>query len=151
MFIQGALANVGREITTDELLRYLSSNIPESEFFKLQPPPGTMMAAAIDWRCLLYDAAAIATIGQVLWGAYVEFVKPIHDKNQNSDAAIFIQIKNEHGQSDQFMIGKEFKDREIFIQKFNSSVKRLNLESPKSMPSQEIDEIKHSGYWVHIK
>lgn len=151
MFIQGALANVNREVSTDDLLRFLSDEVPEGIFFKFQPPPGRIVAAAIDWRALLYDAVAIATIATALWGAYDKFIKPIHEMDHGSNSAIFIQMKNKAGESDQFMIGGDIKDKEILIQRFQDSARRLKLDSSKNVPIEELEEIKHSGYWIRIK
>ncbi|WP_287880935.1 hypothetical protein [Aquitalea sp.] len=151
MFIQGALANINREVSTDDLLRFLSVEVPQGIFFKFQPPPGTTVAAAIDWRALLYDAAAVATIATALWSAYDKFVKPIHEKDPSSSAAIFIQMKNDAGESDQFMIGGDIRDKEVLIQRFQESTARLKLNSSESVPGEELEEIKRSGYWVKIQ
>jgi hypothetical protein len=123
MFIQGTLANVNQEVSTDNLLRFLADEVPKGAFFKFQPPPGRTVAAAIDWRALLYDAAAIATIANALWGAYDKFIKPIHEVDHSSSSAIFVQMKNDAGESDQFMISGNIKDKEVFIQRFQDSAR----------------------------
>jgi hypothetical protein len=151
MFIQGALANVDSDVTTEEFLMYLAEQVPDALYFKLQPPPGSIMGAAIDWRMLLRDAAAIATISTALWGAYEKFISPLHHQDPQSPAAIFIQIKNDKGESDQFMIGKDIKDKEILIHRFEESSKKLYPDKKGNEPTAEIEEIKRSGYWIQIK
>lgn len=151
MLIQGALVDVDKEVSTDDLLRFLSKNVPEGIFYKLQPPPGRITAAAIDWRAVLQNMANVATIATVLWGAYTQFIKPIHEKDPNSNPAIFIYMKNEAGESDQFMIGGDIKDKEILVQRFLESTRQLKLDSPENFPREELEELKHSGYWVQIK
>lgn len=151
MFIQVALANVSREVSTDDLLRFLANEVPKGAFFKFQPPPGGIAAATFDFRAILYDTAAIATIATALWGVYDKFIRPIHDKAHGSNSAIVIQMKNEVGESDQFIIGGDIKDKEILIKRFQDSAKRLNLDSPKNVPREELEEIQSSGYWIKIK
>jgi len=151
MFIQGALANVDSAVTTEEFLAYLSEQIPDGLYFKFQPPPGSSVAAAIDWRAILRDAAAIATISMALWGAYQNFIEPLHQKDPTSSAAIFIQIKNDKGESDQFMIGRDIKNKEILIHRFEESSKRLYPYKKGKEPTEEVEEIKRSGYWIQIK
>jgi hypothetical protein len=151
MFIQGALANVNSAVTTEEFLAFLSEQVPDGSYFKLQPPPGSIMAASIDWQVFLRDAAAIATISTALWGAYEKFIEPLHQEDPKSSAAIFIQIKNDKGESDQFMIGTEIKNKEILIHRFEESSKRLYPNKKGNEPAEEIEEIKRSGYWIQIK
>jgi len=151
MIIQGSFANVSGNITTDDLLKYFVENIPNIEFYKLQPLEGAFVNAAIDWKGVLHDTAAIATIASVIWGAYITFIKPEHDKDPKSSSGIYIQIKNQNNDFDQFMIGQEFKEREIFIKKFEESAKKLQLDSTTSDTKKEIEEIKKSEYWIKIK
>jgi len=149
MLIQGALVHA-KEVSTDEFLEFMARNIPEGDFFKFQPPHGIILNEVFDWRAILENAAAIATLAPVLWCAYDRFIRPIKKNNQKSDAAIFVQLKNEYGTSDQFMIGKDVKDKEILIHRIHE----LQIKDQKNSPDQEIPEIttiKRSEYWVKVR
>jgi hypothetical protein len=97
------------------------------------------------------DAAAIITIANGLWQAYDRFVKPIHERDPSSNAAIFVEIKNYSGDHARFMIGGDVKDKDIFISSFEASANRLNLAPKTEAPNQEIQDIQFSGNWIHIK
>ena len=46
MYIQVALANVGGQVSNDELLKYLVNQLPNTAFYKRQPPQGAVTMAA---------------------------------------------------------------------------------------------------------
>jgi hypothetical protein len=151
MLLQGAIANASQEVNIDEFLAFLADELPQAAFFKFQPPPGKIYASAIDWRAVIVDAAAIITIANGLWQAYDRFVKPIHDRDPSSNAAIFVEIKNYSGDHARFMIGGDVKDKDIFISSFEASANRLNLAPKAEAPNQEIQDIQFSGNWIHVK
>lgn len=151
MLLQGAIANASQEVNTDEFLAFLADELPQAAFFKFQPPPGKILAAAIDWRAVIMDTASIITIANGLWQAYDRFVKPIHESNPSSNAAIFVMITNESGEQAQFMIGGDVKDKDIFISSFEASANRLNLAPKTEAPDQVMQDIQLSGYWIRIR
>jgi hypothetical protein len=151
MLLQGAIANASQEVNIDEFLAFLADELPQATFFKFQPPPGKVYASAIDWRAVIMDAAAIITIANGLWQAYDRFVKPIHERDPSSNAAIFVEISNYSGEHARFMIGGDVKDKDIFISSFETSANRLNLDPALEATSQEIQDIRLSGNWIHIK
>jgi hypothetical protein len=151
MLLQGAIANASQEVNIDEFLAFLADELPQAAFFKFQPPPGKIWAAAIDWRAVIMDAASIITIANGLWQAYDRFVKPIHEHNPSSNAAIFVVITNESGEHAQFMIGSDVKDKDIFISSFEASANRLNWVPKTEVPDQEMQDIQFSGNWIRIK
>jgi hypothetical protein len=151
MLLQGAIANASQEVNIDEFLAFLADELPQAAFFKFQPPPGKIYASAIDWRAVIMDAAAIITIANGLWQAYDRFVKPIHERDPSSNAAIFVEIKNYSGDHARFMIGGDVKDKDMFISRFEASANWLNLAPKTEAPNQEIQDIQFSGNWIHIK
>ena len=151
MLIQGALANVGGRASSDELLSYLTTNLSNTDFFKLTPPEGAIMGAAFDWRGVLHDTAAIITLGTVLWGAYTHFIVPIINSEPEPSAGLFIEIKDSNGKSFQFMLGKDYKDKEIFIHEFHSKIKHMVTTQSSVNAITEIEELEKSAYWVKVK
>ena len=151
MLMQGAIANASQEVNTDEFLAFLADELPQADFFKFQPPPDKIYASAIDWRAVIMDAAATITIANGLWQAYDRFVKPIHERDPSSNAAIFVEIKNYSGDHARFMIGGDVKDKDIFISSFEASANRLNLAPKTEAPNQETQDIQFSGNWIHVK
>lgn len=152
LIISGALANCGGLVTTDELLDFFSSKLHNIEFYKFKPKPGSITAASMDWQAIVNTSASIIVIGQVLWAAYRKFIKPILRKNPKSDADLYIHIRTEEWISEQFMIGKHFKDEDSFIKGFKKSVKKLNqqlLNEGKMKIAKE--KIRRSEGWVRIK
>lgn len=150
MFIQGALAHVNGTVSTGEFLRFLSAHVPTGHYFMVQPPPGIVMTAAIDWRVVLQDAAAVASFASALWSGYESYIKPLQDKDSKSNAGIFIQLKNGKGEFDQFMIDKDTKDREALIQRMEESAKILCPKNIAGALQQAIEETKKTDYWVMI-
>jgi hypothetical protein len=151
MLLQGAIANASQEVNIDEFLAFLADELPQAAFFKFQPSPGKIYASAIDWRAVIMDASAIITIANGLWQAYDRFVKPIHERDPSSNAAIFVEIKTYSGDHARFMIGGDVKDKDIFISSFKASANRLNLVPKTEAPNQEIEDIQFSGNWIHVR
>jgi hypothetical protein len=113
LILQGALANVNQEVSNEELLDYLKENLPEAEFYKLSPKPGSIMAATFDWQVILNSTASVITIAGVLWSAYKKFIAPQRLKG-NTTAFLFISLKNKDKRFIQFCIGEQYKDEQEF-------------------------------------
>jgi hypothetical protein len=151
MFIQGALANVSQAVDLDEFLLFLAEELPDGSFFKFQPEPGRIYKAAIEWRAIIADTAAVITIANGLWQAYDRFVKPINQNKSSSGAAIFVMLKSDSGEFEQFMIGSEIKDKSTFVASFQESVAKLNIDLASQVPGTELEEILYSGDWIQVK
>jgi len=152
LMLGGAIVNCTDRDKTDELLDYLVNMLKEIELYKLKPKPGSLTATAFDWQIMIGTTASIYTIGQALWYAYRKFIKPIREKNQNSSTDLYINIRTEDMKFEEFMIGKNFKDKESFLKAFGESVKKLEEEpfNPEKMHIIK-NEIQKSETWVHIK
>jgi hypothetical protein len=151
MLPQGAIANASQEISLDEFLAFLADELPEAVLFKFQPESGKVYASVPRWRAVLSDAAAVVTIANGLWQAYDRFIKPIHESNPLSKAAILVDIKTHSGEYTHFNIGGDVKDKNIFISSFEASINSLNLNSTSTGSSREIQDIEYSGNWIQIK
>lgn len=147
MQIQCALANTGLE--DEKLLQYLIEEIPEASFWKMHLPPGTVWNAAFDWKGLLHDAAAVVTLGTVLWQAYTTFVEPLIETGQKPNAGLIFQIKDDNGKTYQVMLGQHHKDKEIFLKQFDEKIKTMTIES-KGI-KKTIEETERSERWIQIK
>ncbi|KAF0216541.1 MAG: hypothetical protein FD174_3635 [Geobacteraceae bacterium] len=147
MFIQGALTNIHKSVSTDEFLRFLAAHVP-GNYFMVQPPPGINMTAAIDWRVVLQDVTDITPFASALWSGYETFITPLHNKDSKSSAGIFVQMKNEKGEFDQFMIGKDILDKEALNHRMEESTKILCLKNKAGVLQEALEETKRSGYWI---
>jgi len=152
LILGGALANTRGAVSTEEFLNFLSLQIPNIQFYQLRPRPKTITFAAIDWQAILTTAASIIYIGEALWKAYKKFIKPIREKNPNSSADLYIHIKTEKEKSEQFMIGKNFDNKDAFIKAFEASVKKLGQQSINEKKMYVCkEEIRKSDIWIEVK
>jgi len=150
IFIQGALTNVNRAVETGEFLRFLAKQVPACHYFMVEPPPGISMAAAIDWRVIFPDHAAASALALALWSGYEAFIKPLHESDANPSAGLIVQIKNEQGAIDQFLVGKEITDKEVLLHRVKESARILFPKRNARGSHLEIEETRRSGYWVEI-
>lgn len=147
LLISGALANVGGDVTTEDLLNFLSKHLSEAEFYKITE----VTAAALDWRVVLQDTAAITTIASALWLGYTAIVAPTK-KEPDSSAGIYIVVGNAGDENSQFWIGNEYKDKDIFIENFTKRVKEVTeTENSQGEITREILETEESSHWLKVK
>lgn len=147
LLISGALANVGGKISTDDFLRFLAEQLPEAELFKITG----VSAAAFDWRGIFRDVAAVASIGSVLWLGYTELIAPTKSDTK-SDAGIYIVIGDPSDKNSQFWIGKDYKDKDIFLKNFKKRVKKVTEEEDaQGRIRREIIETEESTHWLEIE
>ena len=149
IILAGALANVHHQVSNDDLLEFLVENIPDSDFYKIKQ--SGIMGAALDWLAIISATASVITIATILWNAYKKFIKPLIKNNPKSNAGLFIQLKNENGDSIQFMIDKKYKNREIFLNEFIESYKQIIVCPTKKGIASSIKEIRNSKRWIKIK
>lgn len=144
LIISGALSNVSG-VTNEEFLRFLSKNLPEAQFYQLTG----VSKAALDWRIILHDVGAAASIAALLWTAYTSLIEPTKP-GPKSDAGIYIVIGDEESQ--RFWIGKDYKKKEVFIDTFTKEVKQITeTKSGKQKIKREIKETKETRFWIRIK
>ena len=131
-------------------MRFLAKQVPACHYFMVEPPPGISMAAAIDWRVILPGPFAVSALATVLWGSYEAFIKPLHARDLKSSAGIIVQIKNELGSNDQFLIGRDITDKEALLNRVKESTRILFPKKYTRETALEIEETIRSGYWVEI-
>jgi hypothetical protein len=150
MLIQGALLHAGGRTNSRELLAFLAGSFPAGRYFHVDPPPGIIMAAAIEWRVVLHEAAALQQFFAFLWNFY-ESRFPLSRETGSSDApGIFIQVKNEHGAFDQFALGRDIVTREELVGRLEGSLKTLFPKNGSGAPELEIEDTLDSGFWTEI-
>ena len=123
VIILGTIANTGIGDGNQVFTKFFKENVEDIEVHRINYGPGPHMA--LDWQLIIDSAslvANIATIAGTLWAAYEKFVVP----SKKDNARIFVQFKNEEGKFEQFSIGSEYKDKNIFIQTFTRKVESLN-------------------------
>ncbi len=122
--ILGALANSGIKNGNEVMTKYLADNIENVKVFRRDTGPG--IKNALDWEIALSATASIVTIAGFLWKAYEKFIAPLN----NDNAFIFVQVKNESDNKfEQFIIGDEYKDKDVFINSFVSKVENLTINN----------------------
>ena len=141
---------MNRSVGTGDFLRFLAERAPACHYFMVEPPPGISMAAAIDWRVILPGHSAVSALTTALWGGYETFIKPLHAKDSQSSSGIIVQIKNELGAHDQFLVGRDITDKEALLHRVKESTRILFPTKHAREPDLEIEETKSSGYWVEI-
>lgn len=151
LILGGSLANTGDKVSTDQLMSFLSSNQNNIDFYQLKPPPGVIMAAALDWQAIIETSASILGLGKALWAAYKKFIKPIREKDNNSAAGLYIVIRSEQKNISQIMLGSDCDDKEYFLSWFENEVSNLQQTViNEEIFTKEIYEFKHSKIWVKI-
>jgi hypothetical protein len=152
LIIGGALANCGRDVSTDDFLQFLLQETHELAIFKLQPRPGHIVAAAFDWQGVLGTAADILAFASVLWTAYEKFVKPNSENNTISTKPfLFINLRRTDGSFVQFSIGKAENEKQAFIEHFSKQVSELRATPSANDDSEVISTITQQDDWVRIR
>jgi hypothetical protein len=148
LLIAGALANCGGCVSTEELLAFLKSQTKGIDYFRLSPPPGSTMGAALDWQAVLGVTASTLAIGQALWAVYVKFVRP--KRKQRPDAFLYVVIKTENRRFVQFTIGRDHDNQEQFIQEFTEKAEKLRVLTPDTELVAEKHELRVSEIWKKV-
>ena len=148
IILGGALANCGSDGSTDALLNFLKEQTEDVDYYKLSPPPGVAMAAALDWQAIVNITSSAITIAQALWFAYKKFVKPLREKGQKN-AFLFVTVKNNEHDYIQFSVGTDITDEGEFIRKFSQSVEKIRVSSDGEFEVEK-REIEFSDHWKKI-
>ncbi len=152
LILQGALANTGGKVSTDEFMDFLSENLNDVDLYQLKPAPGVHMMASMDWATIISTTASALYIAEKIWAAYDKYIKPIRDKNADSDAGLFLQVRDKNGKSYQIMLGKDYKNKETFIVEFEK-IARILFKSSNNNGNSEMrtHEISFGKHWVKIE
>lgn len=147
--IQISLANLSGRVGPEDVYRFIESTGEDIETYKLDSRK--VSAAAIDYVVLLCAAGSVASLASLLWMAYEKFIAPT--KSTPSDqAGIYVVLRRPDGSLVEFFIGKEYKDRELFIGDFTATVTALRDSGDSQVHYQEvIFEVKRSGLWIKRK
>ena len=124
LIIYGALANLGIDQSEELLFNFFQDNISGIEILKSSRGPN--IKNALDFQALINIGADLASIASVIWMAYDKFIKPKkqEDKSKN-EPFLYIQIKSGNDKFVQFAIGKEYKDKDIFINSFVDKTQQI--------------------------
>lgn len=150
MVVQGALAHVGDTVSSEQFLRFLAQRVPKGEYFIVEPPPGIIMTAAMDWRIVLPDSKSMQQMIAALWEGYESFILPLHCEDATACAAMLIQIKNHKGEFDQFSLGRDITLQELFVQRMQETARTLSPRNAQDAFSQEIRQTCDSGFWEQL-
>ena len=143
------LANIGVESTSDELLSYLITRLPEAQVYSFQPPEGTMIMAAFDWKLVLGAGVKVSTVVSAIWGAYEKFVKPLREQGR-SEAGLYVQVELQPGRYVQVMVGWEVEDETIFCSYFVDRIIQL-VQFQVDDSAGTANAMERSDDWVRRK
>lgn len=150
MLIQGSLMHVNESVTSDRFLKFLADEAPAGHYFVAQPPPGIIMTAAIDWRIIVPDTAAVDTLAVALWNGYDLLVRPQHGDEMGRTPHVFIKMKNYKGEYDQFIIGKDLKKKEGLVHRMRETAAILFSSSHQAALMKEVEKTDASEYWLRV-
>jgi len=150
MVVQGALAHVGDSVSSEQFLRFLAKRVPSGQYFIVEPPPGIIMTAAMDWRIVLPDAKAMQELIATLWESYETLILPLRGEDATAGAGMSIQIKNHKGEFDQFSLGRDITVQELFVQRMQETARTLAPRNAREAFDQEIRQTCDSGFWGQL-
>jgi hypothetical protein len=150
MIIQGAFVNLSRELSSADFLAVVAAKTPNADCYLVDPPPGIKMTAAIDWRLVLRDPSAVASLSSTLWDAYESMISVLKRDDSETLPGVIIQIKNQRGASDQFVLGGDIIEKEVFFHRMKETVRTLAPKNNAEAVSQEIAETEESGFWEKL-
>jgi len=104
-----------------------------------------VFGAALDWAIIAY-IADVAGIASAIWLVY----EKVKDRNKNKEGikGIYVDIDSEHGLH--WLIGKDIKDKEIFIKDFTAKVSLFKASDHAGVLfERKVMQIKTGGVWVH--
>lgn len=125
LIVGGACANCGHDVSTDELLEYLSSGGSNLALYRLIPRSG--IKASLDWQGVLGTGADLIAYGTLFWSAYKKYVEP-HLKSASEDAHepfLLITLRGPGHTFAQFAIGRQYTTEEEFQRDFQQQASRL--------------------------
>jgi hypothetical protein len=152
--LQMALANVKHGVVApDEFYSFIESHAEDVHTFWLDPEKtrGRVVGAAIEYLVILGAVGSVASIAALLWMAYDKFIGK-KKKSEKDDAGLYISIEYPEGTRYNFWLGKDYKDRDIFIEEFTEKVEELqNHPDAASKTEEVIASIIHEDLWTQRK
>ena len=151
--LQMALANVNQRVDLDEIYGFIESHADNIQTFWLDPEKtrGGLVAAAIEYIVLLSAVGSVASIAALLWMAYDKFIGQKKTSNED-DAGLYISVQHPDGTRYNFWLGKEYKDRDIFIEEFTEKVEELQEHPDTPAKTEELmASIVHDDLWTQRK
>ena len=151
--LQMALANVKQRVDPDEIYGFIESQAENIQTFWLDPEKarGRMVGAAIEYVALLAAVGSVASVASLLWMAYDRFIAP-KKTSEEDDAGLYISIQHPDGTRYEFWLGKEYKDRDIFIEEFTQKVEEIQ-EHPDTPSNTEklMASVVQEDLWTQRK
>ena len=121
-----SLANVGGTVKGHEFYGFIEDNLDSIATYKLEAR-GRDVCAAIEYNMILGAVGSVASVASLLWMAYDKFIGS-KKKTSGDDAGLYIAIVDPDGTMYHFWLGNEYKDRDIFIEKFTERVEALQAD-----------------------
>jgi hypothetical protein len=138
-------ANLNNKAATDEVGKRLTQVFAEDEVYHLEPSNGRDTAAAFDWIVISRIADALG-IASALWTIYEKTIRPFK-RGADDNQGLCIMIDPEHGI--QWFLGKEFKDREVFIKDFVARVAEYEkTDEAGHVLNETVKEVRIGTIWV---
>lgn len=147
------LPNLNRRVEPDVIYSFIESNAENINTFWIDPEKtrGRLVAASIEYVILLGVIGSVASIASLLWMAYDKFIGQKKQSN-NDDAGLYISIEYPDGTQYNFWLGKEYKNRKIFIQEFTKRVTELQEHPDTPTKTKKvISSIVHEDLWTQRK
>ena len=146
-----SFANSPNEIDFDGAKEFIASNQKDFQVYSLPPSqPGVFRAGAFDLMLILGAAGSIASLAALLWMTYEKFIAPKKSSN-TPDAGIYIGITKPDGTVTDFWIGRDYMDKDIFIQDFDRSIKTIRESKDSDFFARAELEIKQSFLLIQKK
>jgi len=111
-----ALANLPHGSDDSKIQGFIQQNLQDGKAYRLAKRGG-IQGASIDFLVVLYSSGSLASLAAVLWMAYDKFIA--RNKDAADDAGIVVTL----GPGQQLWIGKEFKDKDIFVHALTQNAK----------------------------
>ena len=139
-----AVANFG-QLRSEDLIEYIKKKAPELKFYKLNPPPGAVFAASIDWKLIGNISSVLGIVG-FLWTAYIELIKP--NKQQESNSGIIIRIENIETHN-YIWIGNQVNSEKELLDSIRDLLEKNSISIEKT--KELIDSLTSSKIYKEIK
>lgn len=147
--IQIALANLSGRVSSEVIYNFIESASDNIETYELDSTK--VSAAAIEYVVLLSVAGSIASLATLLWMVYDKFIAPTK-RSSSDEAGIYVVLRRPDGNLVEFFIGKDYKDRDIFIEDFKTTITELRNSSDYLPEYQKVIlEIQRTGLWIKRK
>lgn len=151
MIIQGAFVNVNIPVSAAEFVGLLSAGLADGHCYVVDPPPGIVMTASIDWRLILRTLSDAPLLAAALWDAYESVISPLGRAGCASLPGILVQIKNHRGAADQFVVGGDIVEKEVLAHRMRETIRTLTPRDHAESVRREIEETEGSGFWEQVR